>query len=137
VSGVLSILAASATPSIYSVSVVGLSGSVQNLGYNPASSPGGSISSTAFKSTTINNISTQTVASGDPTDIQIVLDGSLAQSYFSALVVQRTDGEVRRYATADATSFSVFGGGTLTFWEWDNSDPAWTEAGTRFLMLFP
>jgi hypothetical protein len=136
VSGVLGVLAAAASPSIYSVTVANQSGSGQSFGYNPASTPPGSISSTTFKSTTINNTSNQTVASGDPTDIQIVLDGSLAQSYFSALVVQRTDGTVRRYATADAT-YTVFGGDTLTGWTWDLNDPSWTAAGTHFLILYP
>ena len=127
-SGVLGVLAASATSSIYSVTVADLSfGAI--WGYNP---PNGAISATAFKSTTINNVSSHT---SSPRDIGIVLDGALTQSYFSALVVQRTDGAIRRYATADA-SFLVFGGDAFSSWIWDNNDPAWTATGTRFLILY-
>lgn len=130
-SGVHCVLAAVASPSSYSVTVAQITSGI--FGYNP---PSGAISSTAFKTTTINNVSSRNPSAGSPNDISIVLDGSLAQSFFSALVVQRTDDAVRRYATADAT-FTVFGGGTLSSWVWDNDDPAWTATGTRFLILYP
>jgi hypothetical protein len=136
VSGALCALLAGATPSRYSVTIANFSGTGQIFGYNPSSAPPGSISSTAFKTTTINNVSNQTVASGSPTDIALVLDGSLTQSYFSALVVERTDGTVKRYATA-AASFVVFGGGTLSAWTWDSNDPCWTATGTKIMLLYP
>jgi hypothetical protein len=129
VSGVLSALVSSGSALIYSVTVAETSSGI--FGYNP---PDGAISSTAVKSATINNVRSRTASAGSPDDIGIVLDGSLAQSFFSALIVQRTDGTVSQYSTANAT-FSVFGGGTLSQWTWDNNDPAWTAEGTRFLML--
>jgi hypothetical protein len=134
VSGALSVLAAAAAPSIYSVTVAEVA--VGIFGYNPGGSPTGAISPSAFKSATITNVASRTPTAGSENDISIVLGGALAQSYFSALIVQRTDGTVRRYATADAT-FSVFGGDTLSQWTWDDDDPAWTSAGTRFLLLYP
>lgn len=131
-SGVLSALAATGTIQTYSVTVaeIAISGV---FGYNPNASPTGAISSTAFRSTTINNVSARTPAAGSENDIQLVLDGDLTQSYFAELIVQSTAGAVRRYSTADAT-FGV-SGGTLSSWTWDNDDPAWTATGTRFLLL--
>lgn len=131
-SGVLSALAANGTTQVYSVTVEENASGI--FGYSPTASPAGAISSTAFRSTTINNLGSRTPTAGSENDIQIVLDGDLTQSYFAELIVQSTAGAVRRYTTG-AASFLVFGGDTLSGWTWDNDDPVWTATGTRFLLL--
>jgi hypothetical protein len=130
VSGVLSVLAAGQNSQKYDVVVANHASDI--YGYNPASSPSGSISSTSFKGVTIDNVGSD----GGSSDFSIVLDGSLAQSFFSGVIVQGTSG-VRYLRTSDATH-AVFGGGTLTAWQWAfgvGGDPVWTDAATRFMLL--
>lgn len=130
-SGILSVVAAAQNSIRYSVGVADLASGVI-WGYNPGAGDIGTISSTAFKTTTINNVSSNT-SSGD--DFGIVLDGSLSQSFFSAVVVEGNNG-VRYYHTSAAT-YSVFGSAPfLTAWSWgDGSDVVWTSAATRIMLL--
>lgn len=118
----------------FSVGVDNLGGSPAIYGYNPASSaPTGTISATAFKTTTINNVSSRGAAAGSPYDFAIVLDGSLAQSFFDSVQVVGDSG-VRYFHTSTATH-TVFGGGTLTSWQWGSGSPVWTSAATRLMLL--
>lgn len=133
-SGALGVLATAKNATRFDVTAANLAGAVGLYGYNPgAAAPTGSISATAFRTTTINNVTSRAPAAGSPYDLGIVLDGSLAQSFFSSLVVQGDSG-IRYYHTSTA-SYLVFGGGTLTSWQWGSSDPVWTSAATRFLLL--
>lgn len=133
-SGVLNALVAGGSAASYSVTVADItSGNI--FGFNDAEAAG-AISPTAFKSAAISSVSSRTAAAGSQNNIQIVLEGSLAQSFFSAVAVQGTDGVVRRYNTADAT-FSTFGSApVLSSWNWTGTDTAWTAAGTRFVLLY-
>lgn len=92
----------------------------------------GAVSPTSFKGVNID------AASSDSTvpayDFSFSLDGggALAQTFFRAVLVQRTDSTWIRYETA-AASFSV---GTST-WTWGTgTNRAWTATGTRAIILY-
>lgn len=91
----------------------------------------GSISPGTFKGETIDAASSDT--SAPAYDFSFSLNnGALAQTFFRAVLVQRTDGAWTRYETA-AASFSV---GTGT-WTWGTgSNPAFTSTGTRAIILY-
>jgi hypothetical protein len=134
VSGVLAALAAGGSAVSYSVTVADItSGTI--FGFNEAEGDG-AISPTTLNSAAIQSVSSRTAAAGSQNNIQIVLEGSLAQSFFSAIVVQGTDGVIRRYNTSDAT-FATFGTEPVfSSWNWTGTDTAWTDAGTRAVLLY-
>jgi hypothetical protein len=134
VSGVLGALVAAGTAVHYSVTVAD-DGLGLIFGFNEAEGDG-AISPTELKGAAITVLSSRTAAAGAQNNIQITLEGDLAQSFFSAIVVQGTDGVYRRYSTADAT-FSTFGSAPVfSFWNWTGTDTAWTAAGTREALLY-
>lgn len=98
------------------------------------SGSGGAISPASIKG--INIDACGTTFSGSLTDFEFSLDGGgvLAQNFFLAVMVQRTNGTWVRYNTSAATAFSA---GSST-WVWGaGADPAWTVApATRSLIIF-
>lgn len=91
----------------------------------------GSITPASFKGVTIDAAASDTTIPAF--DFSFSLNsGALAQTFFRAALVQRTDGTWIRYETA-AASFSA---GTGT-WTWGTgSSPAYTATGTRALILY-
>lgn len=93
----------------------------------------GAVSPAPFKGVNIDAAATDAVTV--PTfDFSLSLDGggALAQTFFRAVLVQRTDSTWIRYETA-AASFSV---GTST-WTWGTgSSPVFTATGTRAMILY-
>lgn len=98
------------------------------------SGSGGSVSPASFKGRNIDACGT--TFSGSLTDFEFSLDGGgvLAQNFFKAVLVQRTNGTWVRYETSAAS----FGAGAST-WIWGSgSNPVWTAApATRLMILYP
>lgn len=95
--------------------------------------PVGAVSPASFKGITIDAVATDTTVPAY--DFSVSLDGGgvLAQTFFRAALVQRTNGTWVRYETS-AASFSA---GTST-WSWGTgSSPVWSATGTRALILYP
>lgn len=113
--GVLNAMVGSPTPVRISVTIGNVT---TQYGFN--SSAGiGSISPSAYRGNTV-----LVIASDAGFDFGILITGTLAQSLFSSVVVQATDGSSRSYSSAAAT----FSAGANTQWTWGSgSNKVWTS----------
>lgn len=101
-------------------------------GYNDSTTPTGSISPTTYNGVSVKSVSNQT--NPNPDQFGITLQGSRAQSFFTGVQVQKTDGTIAVLYTANA-SYADFT--TLTSWIW-LTDGIWTAAtpSPRMVKIF-
>lgn len=111
--GVLNAMVGSPTPTRF---VVTIGNSASQYGFNSGVAIG-AITPSAYRGNTI-----QVMASDTAYDFGILITGSLAQSLFTYIVVQATDGSSRSFSssaatfTAAATSQWLWGSGSSKVW---------------------
>lgn len=129
----LSVLAAIRQATVYAITVADVGGGTV-FGFSLAGADG-AVTPTTFKGAVISGVSSRTAAAGSQNNVQVVLETSLAQSFFAGILVLGTDGVWRRYMTADAV-FTTFGAApVLSSWNWPGTQTAWTTTGSRAFHL--
>lgn len=83
----------------------------------------GTVTPSAYGGANIRNI-----VNDSSYDIQVAFEGTLAQNFFSGIVVQTTAGSFRTFLTSAATTFQqVPGSPNVTLWNWDSNTPVFTS----------
>lgn len=92
----------------------------------------GSVSPSSFKGATILALESRT----DAFDFAVILNGVLAQSFFSYVLVETTAGTIVKYRQQDA----ILAQGSSTSWTWGNGAASAftaTSPATRTVFIFP